>query len=386
MIVPDNKNHVVNINFFDNNEKDEVSIYYKQNPIKNLNFKGVKFIHLKYLGPGEDDVLRQFDVSGVSIFPLHEMELLKEYLQFPNTVSVMEYNEMGDRSYFSHYFEYLITEITSKLSDEKNLSGYFPFLGMISQSMSTIPEHLQRVLKSIKEKISGERTLQQFRFFTDTQDDGTSLSSWFSEKDFAEKEICVFPVHLRMYHPIEMIETEADRFEILKIFESNAKPVKLQLLKGEEVVGNPFIYKKGDDLRQDFVCVQIEKLLNCIWKKENLNISGYVVTAETYTVIYLPKKTGFIEFVPGTNSLTDTAGFEENLIKNTFSMVSFAVGLFVSARVLGLRDRHSDNFLHLEGKMLSIDFGFVLAKSPLVDSGATAITVDFRNILKKHGV
>eukprot|EP00478_Filoreta_tenera_P005970 GABV01007478.1.p1 GENE.GABV01007478.1~~GABV01007478.1.p1 ORF type:complete len:104 (-),score=15.26 GABV01007478.1:11-322(-) len=62
-------------------------------------------------------------------------------------------------------------------------------------------------------------------------------------------------------------------------------------------------------------------------------------------------------------------------------MIGSAAGAFISAWILGVRDRHSDNILiSPDGSLFHIDFGYILGRGVTVDTGPFAITKDLQKL------
>jgi len=137
--------------------------------------------------------------------------------------------------------------------------------------------------------------------------------------------------------------------------------------------------KSGDDLRQDLLCLQMLKIMDCLWRKHSLNLElsvyGCVTTgqgcgfvekaAAAHTLSRIETAAGgaskaFAEdvlyswlrgFNPGD---TEFAAARERFLRST-------AGYCVMSWVLGLGDRHNDNLLLTEhGRFLHIDFGHFL--------------------------
>ena len=137
-----------------------------------------------------------------------------------------------------------------------------------------------------------------------------------------------------------------------------------------------FIFKIGDDLRQDKLVIQMLKIFDDIWQKNGLNLQ-----MTTYTVVPTEQDTGILEYVQDAetvckiqmaesckNSIHDsfnwmqkaTSAFKKNLILqwlNAFNeteeersrahenfMLS-CCGYTVAMYVLGIGDRHNDNIM-----------------------------------------
>ena len=68
-------------------------------------------------------------------------------------------------------------------------------------------------------------------------------------------------------------------------------------------------------------------------------------------------------------------------------LVASAAASYVSAHVLGVRDRHSDNILvAADGTIFHIDFGHILGDGPAaLDAGSFATTPAFKSVLDAAG-
>ena len=137
------------------------------------------------------------------------------------------------------------------------------------------------------------------------------------------------------------------------------------------------IYKKGDDLRQDQLAVQMFRLMDGIFKKENLDLR-----LVSYRVIATSRDDGLVEFVES-SALADILATDRSILRflqkhNPDSRAEFNVaapaldnfvrscaGYCVMTYVLGVGDRHLDNLMVTrDGRLFHIDFGFILGKDP----------------------
>jgi len=153
-----------------------------------------------------------------------------------------------------------------------------------------------------------------------------------------------------------------------------------------------FIFKTGDDLRQDSLILQMISVMDDLWKKK-----GHDLKMTVYKVVPTEQDQGLIEFVSDAvtickvqakeackNATGDiarwvaeaTATFKGDVIYNwlkhqnseeaklkkaldnfMFSCAGYTVAMFV----LGIGDRHNDNImLRPNGKLFHIDFGHVM--------------------------
>lgn len=135
------------------------------------------------------------------------------------------------------------------------------------------------------------------------------------------------------------------------------------------------IVKCHDDLRQEFLAMQIIKKAKDIFKKEYVN-----VFLRPYDILIISHNSGMIEFVPDAVSLhsikknasnfttlleffgkTWSFNFEEAQKNFAESMAGYSLICYI----LNLKDRHNGNILlDNKGHIIHIDFGFFLSSSP----------------------
>ena len=138
------------------------------------------------------------------------------------------------------------------------------------------------------------------------------------------------------------------------------------------------IYKRGDDLRQDQLVLQMISLMDRLLKREHLDLR---ITA--YQVLPTSANDGLIEFVPASLPLSQVLrlhgsihrflslrhpdpkgpyGLDPSVLAN---YVRSCAGYVVVTHVLGIGDRHMDNLmLTTDGRLFHIDFGYVLGRDP----------------------
>lgn len=156
-------------------------------------------------------------------------------------------------------------------------------------------------------------------------------------------------------------------------FNSLTRPLKLSMIG--ELDKYEVIYKVGDDLRQDAIVLQMVKVMNDIWLRNNLDLRVI-----TYRVLPTGKNRGLIELVQNCVPLKDVQTKDNvlNLYKNdtvlnyiarenpsefnyrtasdnfTRSCAAWSVATYV----LGIGDRHNDNIMiTTSGHIFHIDFG-----------------------------
>ncbi|RKP20799.1 kinase-like protein, partial [Rozella allomycis CSF55] len=140
-----------------------------------------------------------------------------------------------------------------------------------------------------------------------------------------------------------------------------------------------YIFKEGDDLRQDMLTLQMLNLMNNIWKDEGFNFHMKI-----YNVICTGKETGFIQVVRDSQTVSciqkeyggSTAAFKDQPISDFIKQYNpseseylDAVDIFtrscaaycVATYILGIGDRHNDNIMVTkQGHLFHIDFGHFL--------------------------
>ncbi|KIH47989.1 phosphatidylinositol 3- and 4-kinase, partial [Ancylostoma duodenale] len=142
------------------------------------------------------------------------------------------------------------------------------------------------------------------------------------------------------------------------------------------------IFKQGDDLRQDQLVIQMFRLMDTLFKKDQLDLK-----LTPYAVLSTGVNEGFVQFVKArplrevintykrynTDSIKEAMkearpdangplGIEADVVDN---YVRSLAGYCVMCYVLGVGDRHLDNLLLCEnGRLFHVDFGFILGRDP----------------------
>ncbi|KRY46101.1 Serine/threonine-protein kinase SULU [Trichinella britovi] len=170
-----------------------------------------------------------------------------------------------------------------------------------------------------------------------------------------------------------------------KIYRSLTCPVKVSF----RTVSSNFdvMYKSGDDLRQDSLVLQMIRLMDHLWLKENLDLRMVV-----FRILPLQDKKGVIELVKNSKTLREiqveeggmTGVLRDDLIqkwlqKQNPSELEYQIALknfrlscagwSVGTYVLGIGDRHNDNvMITSKGHLFHIDFGKYLGDAQMFGS------------------
>ncbi|XP_076943755.1 phosphatidylinositol 3-kinase, root isoform-like [Bidens hawaiensis] len=137
------------------------------------------------------------------------------------------------------------------------------------------------------------------------------------------------------------------------------------------------IFKKGDDLRQDQLVVQMVSLMDRLLKLENLDLH-----LTPYRVLATGHDEGMMEFIPSktlAQILSEHRSITSYLQKfhpdeeGPFGITAMCLETFIKScagysvitYILGIGDRHLDNLLlRDDGRLFHVDFGFILGRDP----------------------
>ncbi|PRP86674.1 phosphatidylinositol 3-kinase [Planoprotostelium fungivorum] len=165
-----------------------------------------------------------------------------------------------------------------------------------------------------------------------------------------------------------------------RFLDSSTFPILL-VLQNEDPYGPPIqiMFKNGDDLRQDALTIQMIKIMDRLWRDNELNLHLTV-----YEVLPTGENCGLIEIVANSKTVADiqkahggvTSAFKKTPLYNhitqnnrstelyklavrnfTLSLAAYSVLTFV----LGISDRHNDNvMISDDGHLFHIDFGYIM--------------------------
>ncbi|XP_057528744.1 phosphatidylinositol 3-kinase, root isoform isoform X2 [Amaranthus tricolor] len=160
------------------------------------------------------------------------------------------------------------------------------------------------------------------------------------------------------------------------LFKSALHPLRLtfRTSTGESC---KIIFKKGDDMRQDQLVIQMVSLMDRLLKLENLDL--YLTP---YRVLATGQDEGMMEFIPS-RSLAQILSENRTIISflqkfhpdedGPFGITATCLETFIKScagysvitYILGVGDRHLDNLLlRDDGRLFHVDFGFILGRDP----------------------
>ncbi|KAK3214288.1 hypothetical protein GRF29_28g2620541 [Pseudopithomyces chartarum] len=140
----------------------------------------------------------------------------------------------------------------------------------------------------------------------------------------------------------------------------------------------PFIFKVGDDLRQDQLVIQIITLMDQLLKKENLDLK-----LTPYPILATGPNAGAFQFVPSMSLAAALDKHKGSLLsylrannpddaaplfvrkEAMEAYIKSCAGYSVITYLLGVGDRHLDNLLiSPDGRFFHVDFGYILGRDP----------------------
>jgi phosphatidylinositol 4-kinase len=234
-----------------------------------------------------------------------------------------------------------------------------------------------------QEKVDEEKGKDSNNYTHDSIEKITDASSEKSEETEKQRSFSVGGKDSLNYY------SEKKYYEFYSLIDSNNKfgnPFGEKWLeiceniKLESLYGNfpshdikSFIAKADDDLRQESLSMQLIKMMSDIFKKANIPLQ-----LRTYEIIITSKNSGLIEFISDSISIdglkrktyTDLNTFYRNFFEKHFkeaqkNFVESLAAYSLVSYLLNLKDRHNGNIMiDIKGRIIHIDFGFILGISP----------------------
>ncbi|KAK9117173.1 hypothetical protein Sjap_016120 [Stephania japonica] len=158
------------------------------------------------------------------------------------------------------------------------------------------------------------------------------------------------------------------------IFKSALHPLRLTF-RTADGGSCKIIFKKGDDIRQDQLVIQMVSLMDRLLKLENLDLH-----LTPYSVLATGQDEGMLEFIPS-SSIAQIISEHRSIISylqkfhpdenGPFGITAACLETFIKScagysvitYILGIGDRHLDNLLlRDDGRLFHVDFGFILGR------------------------
>eukprot|EP01125_Pyxidicula_operculata_P015695 TRINITY_DN5353_c0_g2_i4.p1 TRINITY_DN5353_c0_g2~~TRINITY_DN5353_c0_g2_i4.p1 ORF type:complete len:672 (-),score=156.65 TRINITY_DN5353_c0_g2_i4:251-2266(-) len=323
-----------------------------------------------------DSTVRSYAVNALDKLP--NEEILDYLLQL---VQVIKYEP--------HHNSHLVQFLIRRAFDSRNIAHTFFWYLKAEMHVEEIAERYGLILEAYLCGCGPHRAnIQQ-------QDDLQKKFIWIANyiKQFGRPQEKIsklkeqlskitFPEPMQM--PLDpRIEVKRILIENCKYMDSKMMPlyVVFENVDQTAIAGSEptVIFKSGDDLRQDMLTLQLIRLMDKLWKKNNLDLK-----INAYGCISTGNGVGMIEVVKNSKTcaaITRAAGgasaaFREEPIADWLrennrpepeykravqNFVRSCAGYCVATYVLGVGDRHNDNvMITRDGKLFHIDFGHFL--------------------------
>lgn len=173
---------------------------------------------------------------------------------------------------------------------------------------------------------------------------------------------------------------ELKEVEVVKVFKSHSRPMLLRTDRGELLIVKP------DPVVKDCLTMCAFSVFNAIWKEENKPFRA------VYYQILPVGQFGVLECLADVESVEvwDAEGKWEKIAQldkeSRENFLATAVGGFVAASILGVRDRHKDNMLVVSGREFAmIDFEYLFNLGLMIDAPSFAMSSQMAQCIKSMG-
>jgi len=164
--------------------------------------------------------------------------------------------------------------------------------------------------------------------------------------------------------------------EVIHLFKAHTRPAlcEVTLHTNEKI---RFIYKEGDDLRDDMYTQTMFFIFNQIWEYSGMSRKPFI---HLYRVFPSTLDKGFVEYVPSSSLQNyEWIKLTQFTEKQKEEFICSAAGAFAGAFILGIRDRHRDNMMISDaGHFFHIDFGYMFNNKTWFDANRFAIPSEIR--------
>eukprot|EP01124_Arcella_intermedia_P029958 TRINITY_DN6452_c0_g1_i1.p1 TRINITY_DN6452_c0_g1~~TRINITY_DN6452_c0_g1_i1.p1 ORF type:complete len:702 (+),score=146.96 TRINITY_DN6452_c0_g1_i1:38-2143(+) len=293
-------------------------------------------------------------------------------VDFVDPEEILGCSDQNMQSFFALFFTKLqsclnLIEDHSRLLAQKAWHAFIhrinldPYLSQLFYWLAT-SNSLLGPLKSkldIQLFIRSPELIASEEFFTHIQMNWDSLASSIGHK-----------FSVRMTNPLNCEVVK--EWEIVKIFDSKAKPYLLKLTQED---GSHYyaICKRGDDLRHDSYIQTLFSVFNDLWSTAPIPLKPFI---HTYKCLPVTDKFGLVECVSNVSPVIDFdwEGITDLGADQKDVFICSLAGSYLASFVLGIRDRHEDNML-MKNKHIffHIDFSHLWNNAPLLDAPRIAI-------------
>lgn len=181
--------------------------------------------------------------------------------------------------------------------------------------------------------------------------------------------------------------------KLRKEFVSAAKPSWMTYhdSDGKRVMPDA-VAKVGDDLRQDLSVQVIFQVAEACWAAANVPWRcGRAPTVGTFGVVVTNHHSGYMEMIQNAKTVKDVVKEKGWKKVNLRALAPSIVGALMSGFVLGVRDRHSENQMLVNGESdapsyTCIDYGYLLMDAPgglALDTPRLTLQPELIKLLKK---
>ncbi|KAK1349915.1 Phosphatidylinositol (PI) 3-kinase [Hamiltosporidium tvaerminnensis] len=335
-----------------NRELDYESNLYLLMTLKYLYSKNLCIPNKKYKLPKNmcQNLLTGILISKIfNIFIIDQIQIINIYfcLKFCLEENILEKNKV--KKIFNNIFE----KFKEKDNYCKNLTVKSTKSKKLLFSKLKLFNKLLNLKKLFKKMNFIYKITENNSFYSKTSRLDNLKGYLSSNKSFIKEISTVSPFD----HKILLYEID---YKNIEIFQSSTFPLIIPFISSKGVY--KIIYKKGCDLRNDYIIVSLINYFSSIIK----------IPLITYKVLPLNINEGIIEYIPETfnidelilkfSSLSNFL-FQSNTNMNLFieSLAAYTIITYL----LGIGDRNRDNMLfHNSGQIFHIDFSYIFGKDP----------------------
>eukprot|EP00042_Codosiga_hollandica_P042308 m.386572 g.386572 ORF g.386572 m.386572 type:complete len:827 (-) comp56302_c0_seq3:193-2673(-) len=310
------------------------------------------------------------DVSFANIAPLAKTEPAEH---FSHLEELLRKRAASNTAFASNYFWYLYVECFDKNAKVAGL--YSRLCNNLISSLHFGGDYARRCADLLKRQHAFVDALKQVSATVKAAAGSRIKKIEILQKLLTDSELAELsePLSLPLNPEVFVTGVNADT---ATLFKSALMPMRLQMQTTSKKPYT-FIFKSGDDVRQDQLVIQIITLIDQLLKKENLDLK-----LMPYRVLAASTTHGMVEFIPSStvaSVLADYGSIQNFLRKSSFSeeapyqiqkdvmdtYIKSCAGYCVITYILGVGDRHLDNLLLCQdGHLFHIDFGFILGRDP----------------------